>query len=104
MDEFIPIVFGVLFFLVLVWFFLCHRLFKILASRHPVKYKSMGSPSVVLNNSPSSSLILFKFLFKKEWKSLNDLGLAALSKSMLVFFVVYMFGFLTLVTLILIGV
>jgi len=37
-----------------------------------------------------------KFLFKREWLVLKDPGLASLSKFMMVFIVIYTFGFLTL--------
>ncbi|WP_444895967.1 hypothetical protein [Microbulbifer sp. SSSA005] len=96
MKEVFPIIFGVLFCSVFVWFFLCYRLFKILETRHPDKYASMGKPSLIMNNSISSNISFMKFLFKREWRDLGDSGLATLGKSMLVFFAVYMMGFLTL--------
>ncbi len=96
MKEVFPFLFGILFCSVLVWFFLCYQLFKILETRHPEKYESMGKPSLIMNNSLSSNITFMKFLFKSEWRELNDNGLALLSKSMLVFFCAYMVGFLTL--------
>ena len=56
----------------------------------------MGKPSLIMNNSLSSNITFMKFLFKREWRELNDSGLTTLSKSMLVFFAIYMVGFLTL--------
>lgn len=96
MKEVFPLVFGVLFCSVFVWFFLCYRLFKILETRHPEKYESMGKPSLIMNNSLSSNIKFMKFLFKREWRELDDSGLEKLGISMLVFFVIYMVGFLTL--------
>lgn len=96
MKEVFPIMFGVLFCSVFVWFFLCFRLFKILETRHPEKYESMGKPSLIMNNSLSSNITFMKFLFKLEWRELEDSGLAALGKSMLIFFALYLIGFLTL--------
>lgn len=95
-KEVFPIMFGVLFCSVFVWFFLCYRLFKILETRHPEKYESMGKPSLIMNNSISSNITFMKFLFRREWRELDDSGLATLGKSMLVFFAIYMVGFLTL--------
>jgi len=96
MKEFFPVMFGVLFFSVFVWFFLCYRLFKILETRHPEKYESMGKPSLIMNNSLSSNITFMKFLFKREWRELGDSVLAKLGKAMLVFFVIYLVGFLTM--------
>ena len=96
MKEVFLIIFGILFCSVLVWFFLCHRLFKILETMHPEKYESMGKPSLIMNNTVSSNITFMKFLFKREWSELEDSGVATLGKSMLVFLVIYMIGFLTL--------
>lgn len=97
MKEVLPIMFGVLFCSVFVWFFLCYRLFKILETRHPDKYESMGKPSLIMNNSLSTNITSMKFLFKREWRELEDSGLAKLGKSMLAFFAAYMVLFLALV-------
>lgn len=96
MKEFFPIMFGILFCSVFVWFFLCYRLFKILETEHPEKYESMGKPSLIMNNSLSGNIAFMKFLFKREWRDLGNSSLTSLSKTMLVFFVIYMVGFLTL--------
>ena len=81
---------------VIVWFYLCHRMFKILSERHPEKYVAMGKPSLVMNNTISNSLSFLKFLLKREWQDLNDQELASLGKGMLVFFIIYTVLFLCL--------
>lgn len=96
MSELFPIMFGILFCSVFVWFFLCFRIFKILELRHPSKYEEMGKPSLIMNNSLSNNIAFIKFLFKREWLALKDPGLASLSKFMMVFIVIYTLGFLTL--------
>ena len=89
-----PILFGILFCSVLVWFYLCHKIFGILRTRHPEKYEEMGKPTLIMNNSISNNLSFIKFLFKREWLELNDEGLSKLGNAMLVFFAVYTVGFL----------
>lgn len=89
MNEVFPILFGILFCLVFVWFYLCNRMFKILRIRHPEKYEAMGKPSLIMNNSISNNLSFMKFLFKREWQELNDQSLATLGNGMLIFFVTY---------------
>lgn len=96
MKEVFPIMFGVLFCAVFVWLFLCHRLFKMLETKHPDKYASMGKPSLIMNNPLSSNMTFMKFLFKREWRDLDDTSVAALGRSMLVFFVIYTIGFVTM--------
>jgi hypothetical protein len=56
----------------------------------------MGKPSLIMNNSLSSNITFMKFLFKREWRELNDSGLATLGKFMLVFFAIYTVGFFAL--------
>ena len=75
-----------------MWFFLCHRLYTILKTRHPEKYEQLGRPILFKKKGLST----IKFLFGKEWKLLDDDGLASLSKCMAGFFVIYLFGFLFL--------
>ncbi len=96
MKEIFPILFGILFCSVFIWFYLCHKMFGILRIRHPKKYEAMGKPSLIMNNSISNNLLFMKFLFKREWQELNDNGLATLGKSMLVFFAFYIILFFSL--------
>jgi len=96
LREVFPFLFGVLFCSIFVWFFLCYKLFKILEIRHPEKYENMGRPSLIMNNSLASNITFMKFLFKQEWRALNDTGLAALCTTMLIFFGFYLVGFLAL--------
>ncbi len=96
MKDIFPVLFSILFFSVFVWFFMCYRLFKILETRHPEKYEEMGKPSLFLNNTISNNISFMKFLFKGEWRGLNDVGLANHSKFMLFFFTIYIVGFMFL--------
>jgi hypothetical protein len=96
MNEAFPIIFGILFCSVFVWFYLCNRMFKILRTRHPEKYEAMGKPGLIMNNSLSNNISFMKFLFKREWQELNDAGLASLGKGMLIFCVIYLALFLGL--------
>ena len=49
-----------------------------------------------MNNSISNNILFMKFLFKRNWRGLNDKGLAKLGNTMLVFFAFYIVGFLFL--------
>ena len=97
MREAYPYLFGTLFCAVIVWFYLCNRMFKTLETRHPEAYEAMGKPSLIMNNSISSNIAFIKFLFGRNWKVLKDEGLSKLGNTMLIFFMVYVVGFIFLV-------
>lgn len=103
MKEAYPIMLGVLFCAVLVWFFLCYQLFRILETRHPTKYEAMGKPSLIMNNSISNNIRFLRFLFRREWQGLGDSGLESLSKFMLGFFTAYLVLFVLLVASVALG-
>ena len=68
-------------------------MFKILKTRHPKTYEAMGKPSLIMNNSISNNISFIKFLYGRHWRKLNDEGLEILGKVMLVFFLLYLIGF-----------
>ena len=92
LKEIYPIIFGIFFCSIFVWFFLSHRLFTILKLRHPEKYELMGRPILFKKKGFS----IMKFLFGKEWKKLKDDKLSTLSISMMGFSVIYLLVFLFL--------
>lgn len=94
MEEIDPfkVWFGGLFVLLLVWLYLCLKLFKILKTRHPSIYKSIGEPALT-NNTISNNLLLVKYLFKREWRTIDDASLSKLSYFMLAFWCFYFLAF-----------
>lgn len=96
MKELFPVLFGVLFCSVFVWFALCVKLFKMLETRHPVKFNAMGRPSLVMNNNLSNNISFMRFLLKREYVELNDPVVSRLSSVMLVYLIVYLIGFMIL--------
>jgi hypothetical protein len=88
MDN-VPILFGVLMAMVLIWFAMIFSLFRMLKNSHPEKYKEMGEPSLFWNNSMKTAWATIKFLFRREHKVLNNSTLSFLSDSMIVFFALY---------------
>jgi hypothetical protein len=96
MKGIFPVVFGVMFVSVFVWFGLCHRLFKLLEARHPEKFSEMGRPSLIMNNSVSNNISFMKFLLKREYRELNAPLISNLGRAMRVFFVVFCVVFMFL--------
>jgi hypothetical protein len=85
---------AILFAFVLVWFYMVSSLFKKLRINHQAKFAEMGKPSLFLNNSPKTSILLFRFLFRREDKALGDPAVTKLTKVMIVFFLCYTVLFL----------
>ncbi len=83
------LVFTVLFLSVFAWFFLVSRLYKILASNHPIIYKDLGEPTLFWNNSPKTASLLMMFIFKKQYLGNNDSKLEKLGSKMFAFFIMY---------------
>ena len=89
MNEAIPYLFSLMFIGVLVWFGLCVKLFNALKERHPETYENMGSPGLFRNNTLSNNISFMRFLFKKEWRTLDDKGISKLSKFMFIYIFVF---------------
>jgi hypothetical protein len=56
------------------------RLMNRLESRHKQVHESLGSPSLILNNSPRNNILLLGWLWRREFESLGDAQTVALAK------------------------
>ena len=99
-EPLFPVIFAMLFGMVIVWFVLIKLLFNRLERHHLKKYEAMGRPSLFLRNSIEGGWATLKFLVTREHRSLNDSYLSKLSDAMLVFFAIYLLLFLGLFFLI----
>jgi hypothetical protein len=98
MSETIAIAWFVsLFVLAVIGMGLIAWIFHRLRNNHSATYEALGSPSLFWNNSLRNNWLFFKFLFRGQWRDLNDPRLAAVARATQVLFVVYMVGFLGLV-------
>lgn len=95
MQTFVTLSVIVLFCSFLIWLLLSHRVFKVLETRFPKKYESMGRPSLLNFNPLTSNLTFVKFLFNQEWRSSKDKELKWLSQILLIIMVLFLAGFLT---------
>ncbi len=64
--------FCLMFFVFMVWNVNTHRIFRRLKAEHIDKYREMGEPGIFINNNFSTTAKYMKFIFKYEWKKLND--------------------------------
>lgn len=95
MDRLLTL-FWILMGMVIIWFGMVTALFQRLKSKHSEKYRAMGEPHLIQNNTMRTGLAPFKFLFKREHRSLNDRPLSLLGDFMLVFFIIYVALFICL--------
>jgi len=58
--------------LVIVYFVVLHRMFRILAERHSDLYQRLGSPTLIANNTVINGLRFQWFLLTRRYIPLND--------------------------------
>ena len=66
------LLFGIMFALLIAWFFMIAHLFKMLRNRHSAVYNSLGSPRLFLNNNIRNNIAVARFLMRSEFLRLND--------------------------------
>jgi hypothetical protein len=75
--------------LVLAGFGLTGQFLSILRHSHSEVWRSLGSPTLFLNNSISNGLQVLRFLWRSEYRSLGDERLTRIAAAMKITFVVY---------------
>ncbi|TCS36729.1 hypothetical protein [Reinekea marinisedimentorum] len=69
------VVVGFLILSTLYWFYLCKKMYGMLGTRHESVYEELGKPTLFLNNTIENGRKFNRFLFKREWLSLDDVEL-----------------------------
>ena len=92
-----PVLFFVLLACVIVWFVLVTRLFRLLRTRHPDVYESLGSPTLILNNSIRNGWLFTRFLLGGHFRDIDDTETVRLCQFMRVFAICYLVLFIALV-------
>lgn len=55
-----------------VWLIVLHRIFTHLSKVHPDAFSALGSPHLLMNNTPGHSKAIWEFVVKKGHLSLAD--------------------------------
>ena len=92
-----PVLFFVLLACVVVWFILITRLFRLLRTRHPAVYDSLGRPTLILNNSIRNGWLFTRFLLGGHFRDIDDTETVRLCQFMRVFAICYLVLFIALV-------
>ncbi len=75
------------------------RLFRRLESQHATAHESIGSPSLILNNTPRNNLLFFRWIWNREFESLDNANTIALARFVRSLLVGLILGFLVLIAL-----
>jgi hypothetical protein len=92
-----PLLFVILLVCVIIWFVLVTRLFRLLRTRHPDVYDSLGRPTLILNNSIRNSWLFTRFLLGGHFEAIDDGETLRLCQFMRVFAFCYLAFFIAIV-------
>jgi hypothetical protein len=88
-DSLMPYLVAILMASVGLGFFLTARLYSLLRKRHPDLYKSLGSPSLFLNNSIQNGLAVQRFVLLGRFRQIDDPQLVRLCTFLRAFSICY---------------
>ena len=75
------------------------RLLRRLESQHSTVHETIGSPSLILNNTPRANLRFFRWIWNREFDSLDCATSIALSRLVRSLLMSLLVGFLVLIAL-----
>lgn len=87
------ILFSILMLAVVIGLGVHHVFLRRLRLKHPETWVALGSPSLILNNSIQNGFAVMRFLWKRQYKSLNDPALTKLCNFIVVYSTVYIVFF-----------
>jgi len=93
MDTVQMVWLGVLFAAILLWFGLASQLFRMLKENQSEIYESLGSPSLLLNNSIKNNWLSLKFLISGSYRNTHDAEIIRLCQFMRLFLIAYVVWF-----------
>jgi hypothetical protein len=76
-----------------IWPVLQILFFQRLKKFHPTKFENLGAPEFFVALTPKTNWLLFRFLFRRRYKDMDDSFLVALGTAMLWFGVAYIAAF-----------
>jgi uncharacterized membrane protein YidH (DUF202 family) len=79
MTAFFAAVF-ILIILAVVILYLNYKLLSMLRQNHPQKWRELGSPSLIINNSIQNNVAVLRFLKNKEYVSIGDKRVTTISR------------------------
>ena len=93
----LPIIFAFLVMQLVVGFYLHHSLLSQLKAKHADKWRELGSPTLIMNNSIKNNIAVLRFLIKREYLKLDDMELSKTSRLLLILDCIYIGTFFILI-------
>lgn len=75
------------------------RLFRRLESRHKEVHESIGSPLLIMNNTPRNNILFLRWIWNRDFQSLQDPDSIALAGVVRLLLVSLLCGFAILIAL-----
>jgi hypothetical protein len=94
-DRFAAVWSVAMFPMVFLWLGLCWWVFRRPKTQHSATFRALGSPSLFWNNSLRTGWSFMRFLYRSEWKDLDDPILSRVCQFMSVLFVLYVLLFMS---------
>jgi len=79
----------VLLILMFAWFYFTSKLFALMRREYPELYAALDSPNVIMRNGTRQQVLLMKYLFQRQWRTISDEHLNFYSYSLLGVYVCY---------------
>lgn len=101
--KLLPFAFVVLFLAGIVGIVLHYKFLVLLKEEHFEKWKELGSPTLLKNNSIKTNLAIFSFLKNKKYLEMNDPKLIKISMFLWNYSVIYLIFFIVALFIFAIG-
>ncbi|MFZ1980351.1 MAG: hypothetical protein WAU61_03530 [Smithella sp.] len=80
--------------LVIIGYAMHNNFLNILKEKYPAIWSSLGSPTLFANNTPQNGLAVQKYIFKKDYKTLDDKKFISFCDSLRMFGIFYLCYFI----------
>ena len=74
-----------------------HRLLTRLRTHHVLTLEALGRPTLIINNSLTNSVAVLRFLWRRDYRALDDSQLVRLAGRLRVILVVYVLLFVSII-------
>ncbi len=80
--------------MVIIGFVMHNKFLNKLKEKYPTVWESLGNPTLLKNNSPKNNFDVQKYIFKKEYKTLDDKAFISFCDSLRIFNIFYLCYFI----------
>ena len=83
----------------LAYFVIVAKLLRRLRSDHPAVFESLGSPSLIANNTPKNSMLFLRWLWRRDYTDLGNPGTVSAASTVRIMLVALLFNLVALIVL-----